>query len=114
MFYTAGARRNGAPPGFFERLKIFTCFFSPRTPCGVRRAYCVACKRNAHFNPRTPCGVRREESQAVTIELRISIHALRVECDDMDEEEESEEEISIHALRVECDLLKARSQAEFM
>ena len=35
-----------------------TCYFNPRTPCGVRLSLSITPPPASNFNPRTPCGVR--------------------------------------------------------
>ena len=77
--------------------------FNPRTPWGVRRARCAVRWTSRRFNPRTPWGVRHAEWFSVlggklfqsthsvgsatpwtcppTRRRRVSIHALRGECD---------------------------------
>ena len=55
--------------------------FNPRTPCGVRPGRHHANLDRRGFNPRTPCGVRQTMNADKTYNVRVSIHALLVECD---------------------------------
>ena len=58
----------------------FGSHFNPRTPCGVRRIWCLRRRRRKHFNPRTPCGVRRDNLSGLRFVI-ISIHAPLAGCD---------------------------------
>ena len=105
-----------------------TAHFYPRPPGGGRLfdVYCVYCRRN--FYPRPPGGGRQPEVGHIVKTIGISIHALRVEGDQLRRKrrhgsryfyprppgggrhlygysrESTEAKISIHALRVEGDL----------
>ena len=56
-----------------------------------------------YFNPRPPCGGRLAKYLTVFASIRISIHALRVEGDEIVAALIHGLKISIHALRVEGD-----------
>ena len=57
--------------------------FYPRSPCGERRQLCCNGGDRNYFYPRSPCGERQEKSLVVSRPLRISIHALLAESDEI-------------------------------
>ena len=87
----------------FCRLVSSILFLS--TPSGWRatRATAVAASSGRYFYPRPPGGGRHKDIVDANNAQLISIHALRVEGDNMSEKFGFRHVISIHALRVEGD-----------
>ena len=68
--------------------KFWKRYFNPRPPCGGRpRSAAYRPSIGYYFNPRPPCGGRRRAFSASFNSLAISIHALRVEGDNLKETE---------------------------
>ena len=86
-------------------LVRWTCYFYPRTPCGVRpQTGCSSWHTSAYFYPRTPCGVRQAAQPLTTHIHSISIHVPRAGYDlAFPYAETSVEHISIHVPRAGYD-----------
>ena len=87
----------------------FRPYFYPRPPGGGRPLQAAPDRRRCDFYPRPPGGGRPLDKYIGFEMIRISIHALRVEGDDIIVAFHPPNGISIHALRVEGDRKKRHS-----
>ena len=79
--------------------------FNPRTPCGVRHTTSLSISASPMFQSTHSVWSATVSTTTLQPSLRVSIHALRVECDGNAAFIFHELPVSIHALRVECDCL---------
>ena len=103
-----GAQFLSTPSGWRATVSMSLCekrsfYFYPRPPGGGRRMFWSTAFENRLFLS-TPSGWRATKLAAFLNKmLEISIHALRVEGDEVTRKHVLHDKISIHALRVEGD-----------
>ena len=83
---------------------ICLLYFYPRSPCGERQIVSnTLLAIHTNFYPRSPCGERHDATLHCLRVMRISIHALLAESDQVKQTCRAKISISIHALLAESD-----------